>query len=124
MKRFLVYFFGTDTGRVKMSYTTSNLYCVKRMIKSESQEPVKLLGVIRCKDKATMKMCRSALKDKFDLYKRLDGWYEHVPEISDFIAIFTESGEDILEADHQSSLERWREYERERRRKRHRSRSV
>ena len=106
MKRHLIYFFGTDFDRVKIGRCKANLYSRQQQIQVGCPDPIKLLGIILCKDRSEMSSKERELHRKFQDYRTVGEWFRLVPEISAYIAEFTESGEDILKKDHQRFRER------------------
>ena len=122
MKRFMVYFFGTDFERVKIGSCESNLYRRLKEIQTGCPDPIKLLGVILCKDRAEMKTHETRLHRQFQEYNTINEWFRLVSEISAYIEEFTESGENIMKEDYQCFNEhkyyqRTREKNREKQRK-------
>ena len=101
MERYLVYFFGTDFERVKIGCCKANLYNRQQQIQVGCPDPIKLLGVIQCKDEWDMKSTEEVLHYQFKEYNTIGEWFRLVPEISAYIEEFTESGKDILKNDHQ-----------------------
>lgn len=91
MKRFMVYFFGTDNNRVKIGHT-SNLYKRRLSIETHCPDRVELLGIIQCKDKAEMTSIEKSLHKQFKEYNTNREWFRLVPEICAYIQEFTESG--------------------------------
>ena len=106
MKRYLIYFFGTDFDRVKIGICKTNLYARHLQIKVGCPNPIKLLGIIRCKDKAEMSIKEKKLHKQFQEYRTVGEWFRIVPEISAYIDKFTESGEDIMQEDSQRYREK------------------
>ena len=121
MKRFLVYFFGTDFDRVKIGTCQSNLYRRQKDIQTGCPDSIKLLGIIQCKNKAEMKRRETELHRQFEDYNTIGEWFRIDPEISTYIQEFAESGKDIMNQDYQRNCEdrrkqkRSREYKRENR---------
>ena len=123
MKRFLVYFFGTDFDRVKIGACESNLYRRLRDLQTGCPDPLKLIGVILCKDKIEMKTREDELHSQFQKYNTIGEWFRLTSEISAYIEEFAECGADILAEDHQhyhkkkykrsQNSENDREYQRE-----------
>ena len=123
MKRFLVYFFGTDFDRVKIGRCGGNLYRRRVDIQTGCPDPIKLLGVILCKDKAEMKTLEDELHSRFERYNTINEWFKLTSEISTYIEEFAESGINIMDEDHQryhknkyqrsKNSENDREYQRE-----------
>ena len=97
MKRYLVYFFGTDYERVKIGSTMGNIYQRKNQIQTGCPEPIKLLGIIQCIDEGEMKRREIEIHRQFKEFQTSGEWFRLVPEISAYIEDFTESGEDILD---------------------------
>ena len=114
MKRFLVYFFGTDFDRVKIGKCSSNLYHRRNQIQNGCPDPIKLLGIIRGNNASEVNTLETELHQRFKEFQTSGEWFKIVPEISAFIENFAESGEDIL--DEARSLHRGynREYHNER----------
>ena len=109
MKRFIVYFFGTDFDRVKIGISESNLYRRQMDIQTGCPDPIKLLGIIQCKNRAEMRHYETELQAQFQGYNTIGEWFRLVPEISAYIEEFTESGKDIMSEDYQHYYERKRE---------------
>ena len=109
-KRYLVYFFGTDYERVKIGHCKGNLYNRRNHIQNGCPDPIKLLGIILCRDEAEMRKCEISLHEKFREYHTIGEWYRITPEVSAYIEHSTEPGKDILKEDHQIILEYGREY--------------
>lgn len=123
MKRFLVYFFGTDFDRVKIGRCSGNLYRRRVDIQTGCPDPIKLLGVILCRDRAEMRTLEGELHSRFEDYNTIGEWFRLVPEITAYIEEFAESGIDVMDEDHQryhkdkyqrsKNSENDREYQRE-----------
>ena len=109
MEHHLVYFFGTDFDRVKIGHCKSNLYTRKTQIQNGCPDPIKLLGVILCRDKRDMENCERDLHNRFYEHSTVGEWFRIVPEISDYIKKSAESGQDILKKGHEQERERRRE---------------
>ena len=97
MKRYLVYFFGTDTDEVKIGYTGSNLYERKTQIQVGCPKPITLLGVILCRNKSEMIKREKDIHRKFKAYKTVGEWFKNASEILSYLEEFIVSGQDILE---------------------------
>ena len=97
MKRFMIYFFGTDYERVKIGHCYSNLYRRQCDIRNGCPDPLKLLGIIVCRDKAEMLRREREIHRQFKKFRTVGEWFRLVTEISEYIEEFTECGEDILD---------------------------
>ena len=106
MKRYLVYFFGTDYDRVKIGRCYSNLHQRQISIQTGCPDPIKLLGVIQCQDKIEMNSIEKDLHQRFQQYQTIGEWFRLVPEILNVIQESTESGQDILESDYRAFCDR------------------
>ena len=113
MKRYLVYFFGTEFDRVKIGRSSANLYMRQSRIQVGCPERIKLLGIIRCKDEVEMKSREKELHRQFKEFQTSGEWYRLTPEISAYIEDFAASGEDILDEDRRLGNADMREYQRE-----------
>ena len=100
MKRFLVYFFGTDLDRVKIGRCSSNFYHRRNQIQNGCPDPIKLLGIIQGNDASEVNTLETELHQRFKEFQTSGEWFKLVPEISAFIEDFAEPGEDILDEDH------------------------
>lgn len=123
MQRFLLYFFATVNDEfVKIGNATSNLYRRIEQVQIGCPIPIRLLGIIQCKDKSEMLRREKEIHGQFKDYNTIGEWFRIVPEISAYVDEFAESGEDILELDCNSYREKVRqrnanrEYNREYRR--------
>lgn len=94
---YLIYFFATDFNRVKIGHCRGNLHNRRKHIQNGCPDPIKLLGIINCKDKNEMRQKETEIHKRFHKYQRINEWFELTPEIQSFIAEFTEKGEDILQ---------------------------
>ena len=65
MKRHLIYFFGTDFDRVKIGRCKANLYNRQQQIQVGCPDPIKLLGIILCKDRSEMSSRRGNFTGNF-----------------------------------------------------------
>ena len=101
MKRYLVYFFGTDTGKVKIGQTCGNLYDRKNNVQIGCPEPITLLGVILCRNKSEMIKREKDIQRKFKAYKTVGEWFKNASEILSYLEEFIVSGQDIWEEDYQ-----------------------
>ena len=71
--------------------------------------PIKLIGIIQCKDKSEMKRREKELHRQFKEYNTVGEWFRIVTEITAYIDEFAESGEDIMELDCNSYREKMRQ---------------
>ena len=115
MEHHLVYFFGTDFDRVKIGHCNSNLYTRQKQIQTGCPDPIKLLGVILCRDKEDMEKCEMDLHKRFKEHNTVGEWFRIAPEISDYIQKSAESGQDILKKGREQRREQRREQQREQR---------
>ena len=110
MKRYIIYFFGTDFERVKIGKSQRNLYRRKTQIQNGCPNPIKLLGIINCVNAVDMDICEKELHRRFKKYNTVGEWFRLVPEISTYVENFAESGQDVLESHYQEVFQEYKEY--------------
>ena len=117
MERHLVCFFRGECiegeWRVKIVCTGKNLHERKKGLQTGCSSPIKLLGIIQCKDKSAMLNLKTSLHKQFEEHKIMGEWFRLTPELSAYIQL-CESGAGILEDDYKRYKKREKERKRER----------